>query len=228
MLFRNYSKSGRTCGSSYRKDPCSSIKTVPSAQKELIIYDPVITDKKRKIRRSSLYESGRLAYRAISCGISSILFTRSRINAELLVENLKRQLAADGKDPGSVRGYRSGYLPAERRETEKDLKSGKLRAGKHQRAGTGYRHRFPRPRTHPRISGEHSIHLAADRQSREAEQPLSRSHNTVSPSCGQVSRREAGMASRGISRKGQDRPEKSLHQDRTYQMFDIRTAFQGG
>lgn len=100
----------------------------PSAQKELIIYDPVITDKKRKIRRSSLYESGRLAYRAISCGISSILFTRSRINAELLVENLKRQLAADGKDPGSVRGYRSGYLPAERRETEKDLRSGKLRA----------------------------------------------------------------------------------------------------
>ncbi len=100
----------------------------PSAQKELIIYDPGITDKRREIRRSSLYESGRLAYRAISCGISSILFTRSRINAELLVESLKRQLHADGKNPDSVRGYRSGYLPAERRETERDLRNGKLKA----------------------------------------------------------------------------------------------------
>jgi len=39
-----------------------------------------------------------------------------------------QQLSKDGKDPDSVRGYRSGYLPAERRETEKNLKNGKLKA----------------------------------------------------------------------------------------------------
>ncbi len=100
----------------------------PSAQKELVIYNPGMIDTRNGIRRSSLYEAGRLTYKAVSCGISSILFTRSRINVELLLKSLMQQLSKDGKDPSAVRGYRSGYLPSERRETEKNLRSGKLKA----------------------------------------------------------------------------------------------------
>ena len=100
----------------------------PSAQKDLVIYNPGIIDTKNRIRRSSLYEAGRLTYKAVSCGISSILFTRSRINVELLLKNLMHQLSKDGKDPETVRGYRSGYLTSERRETEKKLRNGKLKA----------------------------------------------------------------------------------------------------
>jgi DEAD/DEAH box helicase domain-containing protein len=100
----------------------------PSAQKELVIYNPRMINRQSGIRRSSLYEAGRLAHKAVSFGISSILFTGSRINVELLLKNLKQQLLKDGKDPGSVRGYRSGYLPAERRETEKKLRNGQLKA----------------------------------------------------------------------------------------------------
>ena len=100
----------------------------PSAQKELVIYDPSIIDRRSGTRRSSLYESGRLSYKAICCGISSILFTRSRVNVELLVKSLMKELSDKGKDTRAVSGYRSGYLPAERRQTERDLKSGKLKA----------------------------------------------------------------------------------------------------
>ncbi len=98
----------------------------PSAQKELIIYDPVMIDRKKGIRRSSLYEAGRLALKAISSGISSILFTRSRINVELLVKAISEQLAAKGMDTQAVKGYRSGYLPSERRDTERRLREGRL------------------------------------------------------------------------------------------------------
>ena len=162
----------------------------PSAQKELIIYDPGITDKRREIRRSSLYESGRLAYRAISCGISSILFTRSRINAELLVESLKRQLHADGKNPDSVRGYRSGYLPAERRETESDLRNGKLKA----------------------VVSTNALELGIDIGSLD----LVLIHGfpgSIASVWQQIGRAgEAGMAPRSIPREGEDRPDKSVYQ----------------
>ncbi len=100
----------------------------PAAQKELVIYDPCMIDRRSGTRRSSLYESGRLTYKAICCGISSILFTRSRVNVELLVRSLMNELSEKGKDAGLVRGYRSGYLPAERRETERNLRSGRLKA----------------------------------------------------------------------------------------------------
>jgi len=100
----------------------------PSPQKELVIYNPKMIDSRNNIRRSSLYEAGRLTYKAISCDISSILFTRSRINLELLLKSITQQLAKDGKETNAVSGYRSGYLPAERREIEKNLRSGKLRA----------------------------------------------------------------------------------------------------
>ncbi|MDD4160535.1 MAG: DEAD/DEAH box helicase, partial [Synergistaceae bacterium] len=99
----------------------------PSAQKEIVIYNPRIIDRRNGIRRSSLCEAGNLAYKAVSSGISSILFTRSRINVELLLKNLMQQLVKDGEDPCSVRGYRSGYLPSERRDTEKKLRNGEIK-----------------------------------------------------------------------------------------------------
>lgn len=100
----------------------------PSAQKEIVIYNPKMVDTQKNIRRSSLYEAGKLAYKAISYNISSILFTRSRINSELLLKSITEQLSKDGKDTNAISGYRSGYLPAKRRETEKNLRSGVLRS----------------------------------------------------------------------------------------------------
>lgn len=99
----------------------------PSPQKELVIYDPKLIDRKRGLRRSSLYEAARFGDKAFEYGLSSVIFTRSRINVELILQKLSDFRRKSGISGPGPRGYRSGYLPSERREIEGDLRRGKLK-----------------------------------------------------------------------------------------------------
>ena len=99
----------------------------PLSEKELIIYNPPIVDYNTGMRRSSLFETARIATEALSLGISTIVFTRSRLNVELLLTSIRGGLAKRGADPMMIMGYRGGYLPKERRKIEADLRSGALR-----------------------------------------------------------------------------------------------------
>ncbi len=99
----------------------------PSSEKSFFVYNPKLLDKKRGIRRSSLFESARIASEAICSGISTIVFTRSRQNVELLLKTVRRKLLDNGKSPELVAGYRSGYLPKERRAIETGLRDGRIR-----------------------------------------------------------------------------------------------------
>jgi DEAD/DEAH box helicase domain-containing protein len=99
----------------------------PSSEKQFMIYNPRLLDKDTGVRRSSLFETARIASEALCSGISTIIFTRSRLNVELLLKSLRRKLSDAGQDPELVTGYRGGYLPKERREIERGLRSGKLR-----------------------------------------------------------------------------------------------------
>ena len=99
----------------------------PSPEKKFLIYDPRLLDKRTGLRRSALFETARIAAKALCGGVSTIVFTRSRINVELLLKALRKKLAEEGCDPALVTGYRSGYLPKERRRIEQDLRSGRLR-----------------------------------------------------------------------------------------------------
>ena len=60
-------------------------------------------------------------------GIQTIVFARSRVRVEILLtylqELVKHELGAK-----SIRGYRGGYLPKQRREIERGLRSGKFAA----------------------------------------------------------------------------------------------------
>jgi len=97
-----------------------------ASEKRFMIYNPKLLDKDKGIRRSSLFESARIAAEALCCGISTIVFTRSRLNVELMLKSLRRKLQDSGKNPDIVAGYRGGYLPRERRMIEHGLQSGKL------------------------------------------------------------------------------------------------------
>ena len=99
----------------------------PSSEKEFVIYNPPLIDKQNGIRRSSLQETANIAAKALCGKISTIIFTRSRLNVELLLNLLREKLARRGEDPALVAGYRGGYLPGERRSIERGLRSGKLR-----------------------------------------------------------------------------------------------------
>jgi len=88
-----------------------------------LIYNPPVIDRDLGLRRSSLLESVRLANELVSSGIQTILFGRSRRTVELILNYLRQN------HPGeTMRGYRSGYLPHERREIEMGLRQGSVRA----------------------------------------------------------------------------------------------------
>ncbi len=96
-------------------------------EKHFIIYNPPIVDPDLGIRRSLLQETGRLAGDLLRQGLQTIIFGRARRTIELILAYL-RQSGTD--EPGEqsalqrIRGYRSGYLPHQRREIEEALRQG--------------------------------------------------------------------------------------------------------
>lgn len=80
-------------------------------------------------RPSTLTEAARLSARLIGRGHQVLTFTTSRVGAEVAARAVTDQLEATGSAPSAlpVAAYRGGYLPEERRELERRLRSGELR-----------------------------------------------------------------------------------------------------
>ncbi len=98
----------------------------PSCKKHIILYNPPLVNKELGIRRSSLLEAEGLAGTLIRNGVQTIVFTRSRLNVEVLVTYLKDIYHGSRDGDSRVRGYRGGYLPNLRREIEKGLREGSI------------------------------------------------------------------------------------------------------
>jgi DEAD/DEAH box helicase domain-containing protein len=105
-------------------------------ERHFLIYNPPVVDPALGIRKSASQESVRLAQDLLAQDVQTVIFTRSRRSVEILLTYLqegnpgnefennhskRRQLTAP------IRGYRSGYLPAQRREIEKGLRDGSIR-----------------------------------------------------------------------------------------------------
>ncbi len=67
----------------------------------------------------------RVAMDLIANGIQTIVFGRTRLTVELLLSNLRMAAQQRGIPVNSIRGYRGGYLPSERRQIESELRSKK-------------------------------------------------------------------------------------------------------
>ncbi len=98
----------------------------PSCKKHIIFYNPPLVNKELGIRRSSMLEAEGLAESLIRNGVQTIVFTRSRLNVEVLVTYLKDIYHGKKDADRRVRGYRGGYLPNLRREIEKGLREGSI------------------------------------------------------------------------------------------------------
>ncbi|WP_172192921.1 DEAD/DEAH box helicase [Actinomyces faecalis] len=80
-------------------------------------------------RRSAVVEAAELLTDLMSVGARALVFVRSRRSAEVVAEHARHTLSLSLPElVGSVRAYRGGYLPEERRELENDLRRGRLRA----------------------------------------------------------------------------------------------------
>ncbi|MBV7330388.1 DEAD/DEAH box helicase [Chloroflexi bacterium TSY] len=121
----------------------------PSGEKHIILYNPPCYDPDRGLRRAATLEAQEIAARTVLGGVQTIVFGRSRLTTEVLLTYLRERLACVPDHSGlatsdhppstntqphrldltqSVRGYRGGYLPTERREIEAGLRSGEVRA----------------------------------------------------------------------------------------------------
>ena len=100
----------------------------PAGEKIFVSYNPPIVNRQLGIRRSYLNESRRLALDLLDQGQQTLVFTNNRLATEVLLTYLKDACDKGRLPTDSVRGYRGGYLPRERREIEKRLRSGNIRA----------------------------------------------------------------------------------------------------
>src|SRR5580658_8008268 len=100
----------------------------PSGEKYFVFYNPPVVNKQLGIRRGYLQETRRIAIEFIERHQQTLVFANSRLATEILVKYL-RDAIERGPLPGdAVRGYRGGYLPRERREIERKLRAGEIRA----------------------------------------------------------------------------------------------------
>ncbi|HEY8641737.1 MAG TPA: DEAD/DEAH box helicase [Candidatus Dormibacteraeota bacterium] len=98
----------------------------PRGEKRLVFYNPPLLDRHLGVRRSSLLEARRIAAPWLRRHIQTILFCRSRLQVEVMLSYLQQDLAPRLDAQHRIRGYRSGYLPLQRRSIEAGLRSGEV------------------------------------------------------------------------------------------------------
>jgi DEAD/DEAH box helicase domain-containing protein len=100
----------------------------PSGEKFFVFYNPPVVNRQLGIRRSYIGETRRIAMDFIDREQQTLVFCNNRLATEILLTYLK-DACDNGRIPSeTVRGYRGGYLPRERREIEQRLRSGDIRA----------------------------------------------------------------------------------------------------
>src|SRR5271168_961193 len=99
----------------------------PSAEKTFVFYNPPVVNRALGIRRSYLNESSRVAQEFLNHNLQTMVFANSRLHTELLLTYLQKANPQLPGKPETIRGYRGGYLPGERREIERGLRDGRIR-----------------------------------------------------------------------------------------------------
>jgi len=120
-------------------------------ERHFLIYNPPVVDEALGLRKNSMMEAVRLSQELNAQGIQHVVFARSRRTVEIILKYLQEQGNRGIGNQGSgnkglgnnesgnqknetpdtqnaIRGYRSGYLPSQRRAIEKGLRDGSVKA----------------------------------------------------------------------------------------------------
>ncbi len=100
----------------------------PRGEKVFIFVNPPVVNAQLGIRRSYLAETRRVAGEFLRRQLQLIVFAQSRLSTEILTTYLKDDFDRTPGASDQIRGYRGGYLPQRRREIEKGLREGTVRA----------------------------------------------------------------------------------------------------
>ncbi|WEG18451.1 DEAD/DEAH box helicase [Alkalihalophilus pseudofirmus] len=97
----------------------------PRGKKHFIFYNPPIVNEALNIRKSATAEVNDLAAKFLKNKIQTIVFAKSRVRVEIILSHLQ-ELIKKNLGPDTIRGYRGGYLPKQRREIERGLRQGNI------------------------------------------------------------------------------------------------------
>ena len=104
------------------------VSGAPRGEKFFLFVNPPVVNAQLGIRRSYLSEARRVAIEFLKHNLQLILFAQSRLATEILTTYLKDAYQGPTGASDAVRGYRGGYLPNRRREIERGLREGSVRA----------------------------------------------------------------------------------------------------
>jgi len=100
--------------------------------RHFLIYNPPLVDEALGIRAGVLSETLRLLEDLSAYNLQTIIFGRTRRSVELMLraasQTTTQAKRAKGIDNPIYAAYRSGYLPRQRREIERGLREGRIRA----------------------------------------------------------------------------------------------------
>jgi DEAD/DEAH box helicase domain-containing protein len=99
----------------------------PAAEKTFVFYNPPVVNRTLGIRRSYINESSRVAQEFLKRDLQTMVFANSRLQTEILLTYLQQANPQLPGKPETIRGYRGGYMPNERREIERSLRDGRIR-----------------------------------------------------------------------------------------------------
>jgi DEAD/DEAH box helicase domain-containing protein len=99
----------------------------PAAEKTFLFYNPPVVNRALGIRRSYINEASRVSQEFLKHDLQTMVFANSRLHTELILTYLQQANPQQPGKPETIRGYRGGYLPTERREIERGLREGRVR-----------------------------------------------------------------------------------------------------
>jgi len=99
----------------------------PAGEKTFVFYNPPVVNRALGIRRSYINETSRVAQEFLKHDLQTMVFSNSRLQTEILLTYLQQANPHPPGKPETIRGYRGGYLPNERREIERGLRDGRIR-----------------------------------------------------------------------------------------------------
>jgi DEAD/DEAH box helicase domain-containing protein len=98
----------------------------PRGKKHLLLWNPPVVNSELGLRASARSQTRLVAGEALRMRLKTIVFAQTRLMVEVLTKYLKDRFDRDPRRSPRVKAYRGGYLPTERRATERQLRTGHI------------------------------------------------------------------------------------------------------
>ncbi len=98
----------------------------PRGERKFFFYNPPVVNEELGIRASYVKQTVALAADLVRAKVPTIVFGASRNSVEMMLRYLREKVSKDRIEPERIMAYRGGYLPEQRRDIERRLRSGEI------------------------------------------------------------------------------------------------------